>query len=159
MCVDAWQVFEGRGECRRLRRHRRLALRLDRHGPRRDAGPRGLPRAALRQRLHGRRDASTSMCAISWVGKLHKLGVEVVPYARLFGVDGNTVYFQHAASGEPIIFEEVDTLVAPSAIIASRIWKTSSTSWPGEVHVIGDCVTPRTAEEAVLEGLKIAAAL
>jgi hypothetical protein len=31
--------------------------------------------------------------------------------------------------------------------------------WSGEVHVIGDAQTPRTAEEAVLEGLKVAAAL
>jgi len=31
--------------------------------------------------------------------------------------------------------------------------------WPGEVHVIGDALTPRTAEEAVLDGLKIGAAL
>jgi hypothetical protein len=31
--------------------------------------------------------------------------------------------------------------------------------WPGELHRIGDCVAPRTAEEAVLEGLKVGAAL
>jgi hypothetical protein len=30
-------------------------------------------------------------------------------------------------------------------------------SWGGEVHMIGDCLTPRTAEEAVFEGLKVAA--
>jgi hypothetical protein len=29
--------------------------------------------------------------------------------------------------------------------------------WGGEVHMIGDCLTPRTAEEAVFEGLKVAA--
>ena len=29
----------------------------------------------------------------------------------------------------------------------------------GEVHVIGDALTPRTAEEAVLEGLKVGVAL
>jgi len=28
-----------------------------------------------------------------------------------------------------------------------------------EVHAIGDCVSPRTVEEAVLEGLEVAAAL
>ncbi len=26
--------------------------------------------------------------------------------------------------------------------------------WPGEVHPAGDCLGPRTAEEAVLEGLQ-----
>ena len=46
-----------------------------------------------------------------WAGTLHKLGVEVIPYARLFGADAGTVYMQHTASGEPIIFEDIDTLV------------------------------------------------
>ena len=29
------------------------------------------------------------------VGALHKLGVEMVPYVRLFGADKDSVYFQH----------------------------------------------------------------
>ncbi len=32
-------------------------------------------------------------------------------------------------------------------------------AWPGELHQIGDCLAPRTAEEAVLEGLKVGDAL
>jgi 2,4-dienoyl-CoA reductase-like NADH-dependent reductase (Old Yellow Enzyme family)/thioredoxin reductase len=94
-----------------------------------------------------------------WVGQLHKLGVEIVPYARLYGVDGNTVYFQHATSGEPIVFEEVDTLVASLGHHRAATLEEELQDWPGEIHAIGDCVTPRTAEEAVLEGLKVAAAL
>ena len=31
--------------------------------------------------------------------------------------------------------------------------------YDGEVHVIGDCVTPRTVEEAVLEGLEAGTAI
>ena len=31
----------------------------------------------------------------------------------------------------------------------------SVTFWAGELQVIGDCLAPRTAEEAVYEGLKI----
>ena len=44
-------------------------------------------------------------------GRLHSLGVQVVPYARLFGVDDDTAYFQHAVAGEPIVCEGVDTVV------------------------------------------------
>jgi NADPH-dependent 2,4-dienoyl-CoA reductase/sulfur reductase-like enzyme len=94
-----------------------------------------------------------------WVGQLHKLGVEIVPYARLYGVDGSSVYFQHATSGEPVIFEEVDTLVASLGHHRVAELEDELAGWPGEVHVIGDAQTPRTAEEAVLEGLKVAAAL
>jgi predicted NAD/FAD-dependent oxidoreductase len=31
--------------------------------------------------------------------------------------------------------------------------------YAGEVHAIGDCLSPRTVEEAVLEGLRVASEL
>jgi 2,4-dienoyl-CoA reductase-like NADH-dependent reductase (Old Yellow Enzyme family) len=95
----------------------------------------------------------------SWSGILHKLGVEVVPYARLFGVDGETVYFQHATSGEPMIFEDVNTLVTSLGHKRVASLEDELDDWTGELHLIGDCATPRTAEEAVLEGLKVATAI
>ena len=66
---------------------------------------------------------------------------------------------QHTASEQPIIFENVDTLVLClghepvddlSAMLKDRI---------AQVHIIGDSMAPRTAEEAVYEGLKVGAAL
>jgi 2,4-dienoyl-CoA reductase-like NADH-dependent reductase (Old Yellow Enzyme family) len=99
-----------------------------------------------------------------WVGVLHELGVEVIPYARLFGVDGNTVYLQHATSGAAMIYEDVDTLVASLGheSVATLEAELSGLEIDGralEIHLIGDCLTPRTAEEAVLEGLKVAAVI
>jgi hypothetical protein len=82
-----------------------------------------------------------------------------VPYAKLFGVDGETVYFQHATSGEPIIFEDVNTVVTSLGHTRVAALEDELDGWAGEVHVIGDCATPRTAEEAVLEGLKVASAV
>jgi 2,4-dienoyl-CoA reductase-like NADH-dependent reductase (Old Yellow Enzyme family) len=95
----------------------------------------------------------------SWNGILHKLGVEIVPYARLFGADGNTVYFQHASSGEPIVLEGVDTLVTSYGQDRVADLETELDGLNIDIHLIGDCATPRTAEEAVLEGLKVATAL
>ncbi len=95
----------------------------------------------------------------SWNGILHKLGVEILPYARLFGADGNTVYFQHASSGEPIILEGVDTLVTSYGQDRVAELETELDGLEIDIHLIGDCATPRTAEEAVLEGLKVATAL
>jgi 2,4-dienoyl-CoA reductase-like NADH-dependent reductase (Old Yellow Enzyme family) len=89
-----------------------------------------------------------------WNGTLHKLGVEVIPYARLYGVDGDTAYLQHAASGEPIICEGVDTVVLALGHEQESALAEELAGWAGELHRIGDCVAPRTAEEAVLEGLK-----
>jgi hypothetical protein len=95
----------------------------------------------------------------SWAGILHRLGVEVIPYARLYGADADTVYLQHITSGEPIVLEGVETLVlatghAPEATLADAL---SAAGYQGELHLIGDCLAPRTAEEAVLEGLKVGA--
>ena len=43
--------------------------------------------------------------------------------------------------------------------IAERGLESDLAGCAVETHVIGDCWSPRTAEEAVLEGLKIAIAL
>ncbi|OED48984.1 hypothetical protein AB838_08450 [Rhodobacteraceae bacterium (ex Bugula neritina AB1)] len=95
-----------------------------------------------------------SMVRDHWMGELHKLDVEVVPYVRLFGADEDTVYFQHVTSNQPVIMEGVDTLVshhAPrrNASLADDLLAAGFTP-----KIIGDCLAPRTAEEAVLEGLR-----
>ena len=94
-----------------------------------------------------------------WNGTLHKLGVEIIPYARLYGADGDTVYLQHMTSGEAIICEGVDTLVLALGHEQETQLSADLDGWPGELHRIGDCVAPRTAEEAVLDGLKVGWAL
>lgn len=89
------------------------------------------------------------------VGELHKLGVEIITYARLFGAGENTVYLQHTANGEPMIYENIDTLVLAEGHEPETSLEEELSSWPGEIHVIGDAAAPRSAEEAVLEGLKV----
>lgn len=86
-------------------------------------------------------------------GELHRLGISITPYARLYGVDDSTVYLQHTASGEPMLVEGIDTLVLcqghqPVDELADEIADLA------EVRRIGDCLAPRTAEEAIYEGLK-----
>jgi hypothetical protein len=73
-------------------------------------------------------------------GELHKLGIPITPYARLYGCDDNSVYL-HTASGEPMIFEGIDTLVLcqghqPVGTLAAELhgW------WHQR---IGDCLAPR----------------
>jgi pyruvate/2-oxoglutarate dehydrogenase complex dihydrolipoamide dehydrogenase (E3) component len=95
----------------------------------------------------------------NWLGKLHRLGVEMIPYARPFGADSDTVYLQHTLSGEPIICEGADTLVTAYGHQSVTGLEGELADWEGEVHVIGDCLAPRTAEEAVLEGLKAGVAI
>jgi hypothetical protein len=87
---------------------------------------------------------------------LHELGVEVVPYARLYGADGSTIYFEHAASGAPLLMEEVDTLVLAQGHASETGLEEALADLATSVTVIGDALAPRTAEEAVLEGLEAA---
>ncbi len=93
------------------------------------------------------------------VARCHRLGVEVIPYAKLHGADTDTVYFQHSTSGEPMLIEGVDTLVLAQGGEAVDDLIDELEDYGGPVIPIGDCLTPRTAEEAVLEGMKAAWAL
>jgi 2,4-dienoyl-CoA reductase-like NADH-dependent reductase (Old Yellow Enzyme family)/thioredoxin reductase len=88
-----------------------------------------------------------------WAAKLHKLGVEVIPYARLFGADRDSAYFIHIVSGEPIILQQVDTVVlalghAPESGLEAELLPLGL-----PMHLAGDCLSPRSAEEAVYEGM------
>ena len=89
-----------------------------------------------------------------WAGELHRLGVEVIPYARLFGADATSAYLQHVISGEPIIVEEVDTVVTALGHHSVTALADELDGWDGEVLMAGDCLSPRTCEEAVLEGMQ-----
>ena len=94
-----------------------------------------------------------------WAATLQKLGVKVIPYARLFGADSSSAYLQHVTSGEPIILEDIDTVVTALGHNSVTTLADALEGWGGEVHLVGDCLAPRTAEEAVLDGLKVGAAL
>ncbi len=91
-----------------------------------------------------------------WIGELHKLGVELIPYAKLYGADKSTAYFQHLISGEAILAEETETVVMNGALQADRSLEDALAGSGIAVHVVGDAAQPRTVEEAVLEGFEAA---
>jgi 2,4-dienoyl-CoA reductase-like NADH-dependent reductase (Old Yellow Enzyme family) len=86
-------------------------------------------------------------------GVMHKLGVQVIPYARLCGADGDTVYFHHNGSGEAIVCEGVDTLVLVQGHKPNTTLEEEMRDLGKETIMVGDCLSPRSAEEAVYEGL------
>ena len=88
-------------------------------------------------------------------GELHRLGIPIIPYARLYGCDDSMVYLQHSASGEPMLLEDIDSLVLCQG---HQSVDTLGAELAGLVPFerIGDCLAPRTAEEAIYEGLKTA---
>jgi pyruvate/2-oxoglutarate dehydrogenase complex dihydrolipoamide dehydrogenase (E3) component len=88
---------------------------------------------------------------------LHKLGVKVLPYMRLYGSDADSVYLQHVSGGEAVIIEKVDALVLCTGHTPVDELSDTIEDLEIDVRLIGDAASPRTAEEAVYEGLSVAA--
>ena len=90
---------------------------------------------------------------------LQTLGVDIRPYARLYGTAGDTVYLQHTASGAALEIAGLDTVVLALGHQSVDDLSTSLTAMGVDVRMIGDCLSPRTAEEAVFDGLKAGVAV
>lgn len=87
---------------------------------------------------------------------LARAKVDVVPLMRLFGADDDAVYLQHVLTKEPVVIEQVSGLVlAEGHEPVDDLLLALAALGPGapEVIGIGDCLAPRSVEEAVLEGL------
>ena len=94
-----------------------------------------------------------------WIAELTRLGVEMTTYARLYGVDADTAYFMQTTSGEPVLFAGIDTVIVSMGHERNAGLEAALADYPGEVHPIGDCLAPRTVEEAVVEALEVATAI
>ena len=94
----------------------------------------------------------------NWLGTLHKLNVETLTHLRLRGVDSDDTYFQHTLSEQPVILNDVDTLVTAFGSEATNtLEKDLRNKVQSELYVIGDALSPRSVEEAILDGLKTSA--
>ena len=78
--------------------------------------------------------------------------------ARLVGLDEDTAYLQHTLTGEPVILEGIGATVIAHGALPERSLVLDDLAGI-EVHEIGDRVAARTVEEAVLDGLVVAAAI
>jgi 2,4-dienoyl-CoA reductase-like NADH-dependent reductase (Old Yellow Enzyme family) len=93
------------------------------------------------------------------IARLFRLGVEIIPFMRLYGAEGRTAFFVHTPSQESLVLEDVDTIIVnypgePENGLVAALAERGI-----EFHLVGDALTPRTAEEAVFEGLKAAVSL
>jgi 2,4-dienoyl-CoA reductase-like NADH-dependent reductase (Old Yellow Enzyme family) len=86
----------------------------------------------------------------------HRAGVDVVPNVRILGVDQDTVYLQHRLSGEPVLVDGVAATVFALGPSSDHALLDELLDLHPDVTGVGDCLTPRTVEEAVLEGLRAA---
>ena len=85
--------------------------------------------------------------------------ITVLPLVRPYGVDDDTVYLQHVLTEDPVLVEGAAGLVlACGSSPAGELLETLDSAGVPAVG-IGDCLAPRTVEEAVLEGLVAASGI
>ncbi|AUZ04120.2 MULTISPECIES: FAD-dependent oxidoreductase [Vitreoscilla] len=87
----------------------------------------------------------------------HRLGIRLLHNSRLYGFDAGTVYLQHNTSAEAIELEGIDSIITCDGHVAKDELGEVLEDMGIPLYRLGDCNTPRTAEEAIYEGLKYAA--
>ncbi|QRZ16024.1 FAD-dependent oxidoreductase [Paracoccus methylovorus] len=90
-----------------------------------------------------------------WAGRLHEAGIEVIPYARIYGVDHDTAWFLHTASGAAVTVEGVDSVVLVEGNAPDMTLEREIAGLGLPFVTIGDCTIARSAEEAIYDGLAI----
>ncbi len=93
-----------------------------------------------------------------------RAGVDIQPTLRLFGADSTAVFLQDVLTGDAVVVEDVAALVlaqghVPDDGLLAELEAAREAGAPFEVHAVGDCLSPRTIEEAVLEGLRVGVAI
>jgi 2,4-dienoyl-CoA reductase-like NADH-dependent reductase (Old Yellow Enzyme family) len=96
------------------------------------------------------------------LGTLQRLPVTIVPNVRIFGYDGRAAFFEHVLNRAAVVVDDAASLVLaqghlPAMDLADAL--ADGPTPPFELASIGDCLAPRTVEEAVLDGLRVGAAL
>jgi 2,4-dienoyl-CoA reductase-like NADH-dependent reductase (Old Yellow Enzyme family) len=90
--------------------------------------------------------------------------VDIRPTMRLFGADPTAVFLQDVLTGEAVVVEDTAGLVlaqgqVPDDGLLTELEAEVASGAPYEVRGVGDVLSPRTIEEAVLEGLRAAVAI
>jgi pyruvate/2-oxoglutarate dehydrogenase complex dihydrolipoamide dehydrogenase (E3) component len=102
------------------------------------------------------------------IAALNRAHVTILPLTRPFGYDGSAVFLQHTLTEDAVVVEDVAALVLAHGhlpestlleALAARADLRSASGRPIEIHGVGDCLAPRTVEEAVLEGLRVSTAI
>ncbi len=90
--------------------------------------------------------------------------VTILPTTRLFGADTDAVFLQDVLTEEAVVVEPTVALVlaqghVPADGLLAELEADAATDGAYEVHAAGDVQSPRTIEEAVLEGLRAGVAV
>jgi 2,4-dienoyl-CoA reductase-like NADH-dependent reductase (Old Yellow Enzyme family)/thioredoxin reductase len=87
---------------------------------------------------------------------LQEAKITVIPLVRPYGADDDTLYLQHVLTESPVIIEGISATVLACGHQAASALLTGLEEQGMPAIGAGDCLAPRSVEEAVLEGLAVA---
>ncbi|MFM1651742.1 FAD-dependent oxidoreductase [Brevibacillus sp. B_LB10_24] len=94
-----------------------------------------------------------------YLGNLYTKRVKMTPHYRIQEINGSSILFYNMFNYEPYQIDDVDGIVLATGYIQRTDLYYNLKQLGKEIHRIGDCLAPRTAENAILEGLELAAKL
>jgi 2,4-dienoyl-CoA reductase (NADPH2) len=101
--------------------------------------------------LYVGQDLGVTLDLENWYRQARRLGIKCTPNHSPLSIDGSTVTALHNYSGQMVNFDQADTIVlavhrkADSGLYQALKGRV-------ELHRIGDCVAPRRAHAAIIEG-------
>ncbi len=104
------------------------------------------------QTLYVGQDLGVTLDLENWYRQARRLGIKCTPNHSVLSIEGGTVKALHNYSGQPVDFPEADTIVLAIQRKADGELYHALKGQVAELHRIGDCVAPRRAHAAIIEG-------
>ena len=109
----------------------------------------------ITQTLYVGQDLGITLDLENWYRRARKLGIVCIPDTSVLGVADGVVNAIHNYSGAPRPFEGFDTIALAIPRAANSALYRELKGAAREVYRIGDCVAPRRAHAAILDGDRI----
>ncbi len=99
---------------------------------------------------YGTRITIYSMLAVRH--RFREKKIRVLALRAVRAVEGSTLMLEDLSTGEPDRLEGVDSIVAAAGGVAENQLYRVLRGRVADLRIVGDCVAPRTALEAIYEG-------
>lgn len=106
------------------------------------------------QTLYVGQDLGVTLDLENWYRQARRLGIRCTPNHSVLSIEDGVVTALHNYSGQIVHFPEVDTIVLAIHRRANCRLYTGLKGRVPDLHRIGDCVAPRRAHAAIIEGEK-----
>ncbi len=112
------------------------------------------------QTLYAGQDLGVTLDLENWYRQARRLGITCTPNHSVLGIADGVVTALHNYTGQMVEFPRADTIVlAIHRRADDALYRDLKRTANGNVHRIGDCVAPRRAHAAIIEGDRVGRAI